>query len=136
MRSVANKLNMSNDQMGDPTRALFAKTMIEVMERDNLVASTASVGASVYSSLAALTDSGRAGANKIFNLRGEGEGTFIAWDLETPRLRDDFVTNMRKEGVNMGGCGERAVRLRPMLVFQQHHADILLEKTEKVLRAM
>jgi 4-aminobutyrate aminotransferase/(S)-3-amino-2-methylpropionate transaminase len=122
--------------MGDPTRALFAKTMIEVMERDNLVASTASVGASVYSSLAALTGSGRAGANKIFNLRGEGEGTFIAWDLETPQLRDDFVMRMRKEGVNMGGCGERAVRLRPMLVFQQHHADILLEKTEKVLKEL
>lgn len=34
----------------------------------------------------------------------------------------------------MGGCGERAVRLRPMLVFQKKHADILLKTMEDVLK--
>lgn len=33
----------------------------------------------------------------------------------------------------MGGCGNQTVRLRPMLVFQKHHADILLETAERVL---
>ena len=33
----------------------------------------------------------------------------------------------------MGGCGDRAVRLRPMLIFQKKHADILLKTMEKVL---
>lgn len=29
--------------------------------------------------------------------------------------------------------GERAVRLRPMLIFQRKHADIFLKAMEKVL---
>jgi 4-aminobutyrate aminotransferase/(S)-3-amino-2-methylpropionate transaminase len=36
------------------------------------------------------------------------------------------------EGVNIGGSGERAVRLRPMLIFQKQHADLLLERLERV----
>jgi hypothetical protein len=28
---------------------------------------------------------------------------------------------MKYVGVNVGGSGEMAVRLRPMLVFQEHH---------------
>ena len=39
---------------------------------------------------------------------------------------------MRAHGVHMGGCGERAVRLRPMLTFQKKHADQLLAAMEKV----
>jgi hypothetical protein len=33
----------------------------------------------------------------------------------TPEARDRFVAAMRQHGVVMGGCGEKAVRLRPML---------------------
>lgn len=35
------------------------------------------------------------------------EGTFIAFDCETPQMRDAFVKEMRNKGVNVGGCGER-----------------------------
>lgn len=51
-------------------------------------------------------------------------------------MRDKFVSKMRENGVNMGGCGERAVRLRPMLVFEHKHADIFLEKVELTLRSL
>lgn len=37
-------------------------------------------------------------------------------------------------GVQSGGCGDLSVRLRPALVFQPYHADIFLEKLEKVLK--
>jgi 4-aminobutyrate aminotransferase/(S)-3-amino-2-methylpropionate transaminase len=36
-------------------------------------------------------------------------------------------------GINSGGSGERAVRLRPMLVFGEGHVDLLIEGLEKVL---
>lgn len=39
-----------------------------------------------------------------------------------------------KKGVNLGGSGERAVRLRPMLIFEERHADIFLEGLEEVLK--
>lgn len=38
--------------------------------------------------------------------------------------------------LTMGQCGEAAVRLRPMLIFEDKHASLLLEKAEEVLRAM
>jgi hypothetical protein len=33
---------------------------------------------------------------------------------------------MKTVGVNIGGSGENAVRLRPMLVFQKHHGAWLV----------
>jgi 4-aminobutyrate aminotransferase/(S)-3-amino-2-methylpropionate transaminase len=69
---------------------------------------------------------------EIQNLRGKGQGTFIAWD--SPR-RDDVLRRAKGEGVNIGGSGERAVRLRPMLIFQKKHADLLLERLEKIFSA-
>lgn len=39
------------------------------------------------------------------------QGTFIAFDAETPEKRDAFVKQMRLKGVNMGGCGEKCKSL-------------------------
>ena len=36
-------------------------------------------------------------------------------------------------GVSVGGSGARAIRLRPSLVFQPHHADIFLDVMEKAV---
>lgn len=70
---------------------------------------------------------------QIQNLRGKGKGTFIAFD--NPK-RDEFLVKMKTLGINIGGCGTSAVRLRPMLVFQKHHADILLDAMKKLLSSM
>ena len=73
----------------------------------------------MYNGLAALAEKY---PHEIQNLRGKGRGTFIAWD--SPR-RDAFLKLMKTAGVNIGGSGETAVRLRPMLVFQKHHGGWL-----------
>lgn len=70
------------------------------------------------------------------NLRGKNEGTFISFDCDTPETRDRFVGEMRKVGVVMGGCGDRAVRLRPMLIFGEKQLEVLLEKMEGVLKTL
>ena len=64
------------------------------------------------------------------NLRGKGQGTFIAFD--NPR-RDEFLKRAKSFGINIGGSGASAVRLRPMLIFQEKHADILLDALEKIV---
>lgn len=114
-------VNSYNTWMGDPIRALQAREIINVIKSENLLERTANVGDYLYSSLAQLAKSG-AGLSHIQNLRGKDQGTFIAFDCETPAARDQFVAGMRNAGVNMGGCGERAVRLRPMLVFEKKRA--------------
>ena len=138
-----------NTWMGDPARAILFRAIIHEIEKLNLVESTARVGEYLYAGLENLAERY---PNEIQNLRGLNQGTFIAWD--SPR-RDEFLRKAKGLGINIGGSGERAVRLRPMLVFQKHHgklslyclgrchirgltifallADILLEATEKLV---
>jgi len=116
-----------NTWMGDPAKTLLFNAIIDEIERLHLVDNTARTGAYLYAGLERLA--GRY-PTEIQNLRGRGQGTFLAWD--SPR-RDDFLRRAKGMGVNIGGSGERAVRLRPMLIFQRHHVDILLEVTEKLV---
>lgn len=111
--------------MGDPARALLFRAIINEIERLNLVENTAQVGDYLYNGIANLS---KKYPQHFQNLRGKGQGTFIAFD--NPK-RDEFLAKMKALGVNVGGSGATAVRLRPMLIFQQHHADILLEALEK-----
>ena len=118
-----------NTWMGDPARAILFRAIINEIERLDLVSNTAAVGDYLFSSLEGLA---KQYPGEIQNLRGKGQGTFIAFD--SPR-RDEFLKKAKSFGVNIGGSGERAVRLRPMLIFQKHHADILLEAMEKIIKS-
>ncbi|MCJ1330151.1 4-aminobutyrate transaminase [Thelotrema lepadinum] len=118
-----------NTWMGDPTKALLFRAIVEEIERLGLVQNTANTGDYLYSGLQRLSEKY---PNEIQNLRGKGQGTFIAWD--SPR-RDEILKKGKMEGINVGGSGERAVRLRPMLIFQKHHADIFLNAMENILKS-
>ncbi|KAF9732198.1 hypothetical protein PMIN06_011670 [Paraphaeosphaeria minitans] len=118
-----------NTWMGDPARAILFRAIIQEIERLDLVRNTAITGDYLYSGLQRLSEKYPA---EIQNLRGQGQGTFIAWD--SPR-RDEVLKKAKGVGINVGGSGERAVRLRPMLIFQPKHADLLLEGLEKVFKS-
>ncbi|KFA81317.1 hypothetical protein S40288_09276 [Stachybotrys chartarum IBT 40288] len=117
-----------NTWMGDPMRALLFSAIYKEIKTHDLVKSTAAVGDYVYAGLSRLQDKY---PGQVLNLRGKNTGTMIAFD--SPR-RDELLKKAKKEGVNMGGSGVNAVRLRPMLVFQQHHADIFLKTMDRLLR--
>ncbi|KAJ4318585.1 4-aminobutyrate transaminase [Neodidymelliopsis sp. IMI 364377] len=117
-----------NTWMGDPARALLFRAIIHEIERLDLVNHTAATGDYLYAGLERLAERY---PQDIQNLRGQGQGTFIAWD--TPR-RDAILKEAKAHGVNIGGSGMEAVRLRPMLIFQRQHADLLLERLEAVLK--
>ncbi|KPI42475.1 4-aminobutyrate aminotransferase [Cyphellophora attinorum] len=115
-----------NTWMGDPARAILFRAIINEIERLNLVENTAQVGDYLYNGIAGLAQKY---PQHFQNLRGKGQGTFIAFD--NPK-RDEFLAKMKGLGINIGGSGATAVRLRPMLIFQKHHADILLDGLEKM----
>jgi 4-aminobutyrate aminotransferase/(S)-3-amino-2-methylpropionate transaminase len=115
-----------NTWMGDPARAILFRAIAHEIERLGLVENTARVGAYLYSHLERLAAKY---PGQFENLRGKGQGTFIAFDTQS---RDDFIKMARGLGVNMGGCGENTVRLRPMLIFKEHHADILIEVLDRI----
>jgi 4-aminobutyrate aminotransferase/(S)-3-amino-2-methylpropionate transaminase len=109
-----------NTWMGDPSKAILFRGIIEEISRLNLVENAASTGAYLYEELEKL---GTKYPGEIENLRGKGQGTFIAWD--SPR-RDEVVKKAKGVGINIGGSGVAAVRLRPMLIFQKHHGEFTI----------
>ncbi|ODN78525.1 4-aminobutyrate aminotransferase [Cryptococcus amylolentus CBS 6039] len=122
-----------NTWMGDPIRALQARKMIQLIEENSLVSHTATIG-SILAACLSQVFSSSAATGKVANFRGQGEGTYLAWDMASPEMRDAFVGKMRKAGVQIGGCGEQTVRLRPMLTFGEKHVEILAETVQRVLR--
>ncbi|KAK4175016.1 putative 4-aminobutyrate aminotransferase [Triangularia setosa] len=118
-----------NTWMGDPARALLFKAIIEEIEKHDLVNHTAKMGEYLYRKLEEL---GEKFPGQVENLRGKGQGTFIAFDNPN---RDAFLQRAKKEGVNIGGSGQSAVRLRPMLVFEEKHADLLVAGLERVIKS-
>jgi 4-aminobutyrate aminotransferase/(S)-3-amino-2-methylpropionate transaminase len=106
-----------NTWMGDPARALLFRGIYNEIERHGLVEQAARVGKYLYKKLDALA---QRYPNEIKNLRGKNRGTFLAWD--SPR-RDEVVKSATAKGVNIGGSGESTIRLRPMLVFKEHHGN-------------
>ena len=104
-----------NTWMGDPARALLFRAIYEEIQKNNLVENTARTGDYLYRGLESLA---KKYPHQIQNLRGKGQGTFIAWDSPN---RAELLAKAKTVGINIGGSGTSAVRLRPMLVFQQHH---------------
>ncbi|RGP70813.1 4-aminobutyrate aminotransferase [Fusarium sporotrichioides] len=117
-----------NTWMGDPARAILFKAIVDEINKNDLVNHTAKVGDQLFKDLEGLS---KKYPGQIENLRGKGQGTFIAFD--SPK-RDKFLAEAKTLGVNIGGSGADAVRLRPMLIFQQKHADILLDAVEKIVK--
>jgi 4-aminobutyrate aminotransferase / (S)-3-amino-2-methylpropionate transaminase len=116
-----------NTWMGDPARAILFRAIINEIERLNLVENTSVTGDYLYNGLERIQQQY---PEQIQNLRGKGQGTFIAFD--SPR-RDEFLVKAKALGINIGGSGANAVRLRPMLIFQKHHADIFLDAVQKLV---
>lgn len=119
--------------MGDPARAIQAREIIRYIETHSLVSHTASMGKQLYTLLASLSSRY---PSLVQNLRGKTEGTFQAFDCETGKERDALVAGMRKRGVLVGGSGERAVRLRPLLIFGEKELEIFAETLEATLKEM
>ncbi|KAG8844240.1 4-aminobutyrate transaminase [Tulasnella sp. 330] len=123
-----------NTWMGDPMRALQARGMLAIIRKHGLIEHTAKMGGELYVMLEKLF--AEAGAGKVHSLRGKGQGTFLSWDFVTPAMRDRFVGTMRDNGVQIGGCGEQTVRLRPMLIFGEAQAGVLLQAIAKTLKQL
>merc|ERR1712000_756130 len=118
-----------NTWMGDPARALLFRAIINEIERLNLVENTAETGNYLYGQLEQLS---KMHPEHFQNLRGKGQGTFLAFD--TPK-RDEFLVKAKSLGVNIGGSGATAVRLRPMLILRESHVDILVDVLDKIARS-
>ncbi len=113
-----------NTWLGDPLRAAQLEVVVEVIERDGLLAQVREVGAYLLAGLQDLQ------ARQPLLSQARAAGTFAAIDVRDAATRDALLNTVRQRGVEMGGSGERTIRFRPALVLGKRHVDEALERLE------
>jgi len=116
-----------NTWMGEPAKMLVLEAILKTVREENLIENTRQTGEVL---LKGLNDLGKKYSQLFQNARGRG--TFCAFDMPSAAIRDKFVGQMRNAGIQMGACGDVAVRFRPALIFAERHANIVLEKMNDV----
>lgn len=107
-----------NTWMGDMSKLLQLKAVLATIEREGLQAQVVKVGAQLMDFL---KDMAREYPEYVSNLRGVG--TIVAFDCNTPVLRDSFMIKMRNKGVLVGTNGSQSIRFRPPLTFSTAHVE-------------
>ncbi|KAG7899599.1 hypothetical protein KL907_004951 [Ogataea polymorpha] len=122
-----------NTWCGDEKLVMLAAAICKEIQEKNLLTSIKETGDFLYQKLEGLQ---KQYPDFLKNLRGKGKACFIAFDMPSSEKRTEFLNKMRISGVNIGGCAEVGVRLRPTLVFEKKHAQILVDILQKVLATL
>ncbi|KAG7662704.1 uncharacterized protein J8A68_003763 [[Candida] subhashii] len=122
-----------NTWCGDPSKAIIAKAIYQEIVKNDLVTRTGQVGDYLYGKLNSVLSQY---PTLVSNLRGKNYGTFIAWDCTDVDTRTKILMGCRAKGVNIGGCGDVSIRLRPTLLFEEKHADVFVGVLEEVLKGL
>lgn len=125
---------------GNPVSMAAGMAVLDVIEREGLVANAQHVGAYLRGRLTQLADR----HTLIGDVRGAGffVGVEMVSDRKarTPATAETtrIVNAMRERGVLFSATGEQAniLKIRPPLVFDQTHADLLVETLDSVLAAL
>jgi len=117
-----------NTWLGDPIRALELEVIVQEIEKNKLLENTQITGKYLMDGLKRIASKP---GSPISNVRGLG--TFIAFDFPSPQQRDSVVSALRQAGVETGGCGELAIRIRPMLWCKPSHAALFLERLDNIV---
>lgn len=99
-----------------------SKYIIEIIQEENLVEKAHDVGAHFLNALSNIKG--------LQNIRGRG--LMIAFDMETPELRDKLKSIIQKKMLVLT-CGTKSIRLRPTLTFDKHDANVACEIIEDAL---
>jgi L-lysine 6-transaminase len=104
---------------------------LEIIEEDHLVENARRVGEHLLSGLRKLEA-------EIHPLvaNARGRGLMIAFDLETPELRDRAHAAILEGGLLLLKCGVRSIRFRPPLDLHPAEADLGLELLRKSLKEL
>jgi len=120
---------------GNPVACAAALAVLDVIEEEGLVASAGEVGSYLRQRLAALAER----HPLIGDVRGAGLliGVELADSRREPMTRQarDAVEAMREKGVliSTAGPASNVLKIRPPLVFQREHADLLVQTLDEIL---
>merc|ERR1712050_745985 len=106
-----------NTWMGDTTKILFFRAVLETIEKEGLQSVVQQVSCKLMS---VLRSAALAHPKFVRNIRGVG--TVIAFDSASPAMRVDLFNTLRNNGVLVGVNGTQSIRFRPALTFNLQHA--------------
>ncbi|MEP7245600.1 MAG: aspartate aminotransferase family protein [Gammaproteobacteria bacterium] len=114
---------------GNTVSCAVALAVLDVIEKEQLVANARDVGAYLRAGLRSLMD----GHPSVKEVRGAG--LFIGVQIESREETLRIVNGLRRAGVliNSAGRNQDALKIRPPLTFGRAEADILLTTLEDVL---
>ena len=117
-----------NTWLGDPTKLLLLERVIQVIQSEQLLDKITKTGEKLVKGLKSLQ-------SKYPNIleAARGKGTFSAIDFKSPNLRDKAIRDLHLIGIHCGGSGDRTLRIRTTLTFNETHTDIFLNKFDSVL---
>jgi 4-aminobutyrate aminotransferase-like enzyme len=114
---------------GNPVAARAALAVLDVIEDERLVDNARRVGAALLGALDDLS----AEDSRITAVRGRG--LLVGAELESSRLAERVVDDMRDAGVLINRTGPRGnlLKIRPPLVFSTEHVELLVDALATVL---
>jgi 4-aminobutyrate aminotransferase-like enzyme/Ser/Thr protein kinase RdoA (MazF antagonist) len=137
LAAVPEEIELFSTFGGNPVACAAALAVLDVIEDEGLAANAAEVGLYLRQHLVTLAER----HPLIGDVRGEGLllGVELVDDQETraPATgRARMITDaMRERGVLLGATGPagNVLKIRPPLIFQREHADLLLQGLDDVL---
>jgi 4-aminobutyrate aminotransferase/(S)-3-amino-2-methylpropionate transaminase len=120
-----------NTFLGDPLRLSQLQVILEILERDSLLAATRDTGALLVRELTRLSERFPALLSSA-----RGAGTLAAIDVPDAETQVRLLDALRQRGLEIGGSGTRTLRFRPALVFGPRHANEVISLLEDACTAM
>lgn len=116
---------------GGLTDMVRGARFLEIIDEERLLDNARVVGERLLAGLRTLE---RETGGQLSAARGLG--LMIAFDLETPALRDRAQERMLANGLLLLGCGTRSIRFRPALNLAPADADAALDLVRKSLKEL
>jgi L-lysine 6-transaminase len=116
---------------GNLTDMVRSARFLEILQEDALVENTRVVGERLLAGLQTLE---RELGGTLGNARGLG--LMLAFDLDTPELRDRALERALANGLLLLPCGVRSIRFRPPLNLTAAEADTALDLVRRSLKEL
>jgi L-lysine 6-transaminase len=127
--TVASRINSTWG--GNLTDMVRARRILEIIERDGLVARAAELGEQLHSGLQEL-----AGRHPMVT-EVRGRGLMCAFTLPSAETRDEAIRRLREdERVLVLGSGDRSIRFRPALTIPVAELERGLAAIDRVLSSL
>ena len=128
--NVFNVSNRLNSTWGGNLIDMFrCKKYLEIIKEENLIKNAKIQGQHLLGNLEELA---QRYPDKISNARGRG--LMCAFDLPTPKKRDELKNKLYANDLLVLSCGATAIRFRPPLIISSKEVDEVLDIVEKTIK--